>query len=513
MIEKVYRFMKEQNMLTECSQVIVGVSGGADSVCLLTVLQRLAGRYAFPVSLTAVHVHHGIRGPEADRDEAFVRKLCAELGVPCICSRKNIPAFAKASGLTEEEAGRSARYAVFAKEADRLSRQTGQAVRIAVAHHMDDQAETVLMHLIRGSSLNGMGGMAPVRGAVIRPLLCVTRGEIEDYLRLSGQAYMTDSTNQDNGYTRNRIRNELIPQIREQFNPNFTRQAAALAEDMRSVQQYLEAQACLLSQTAVSWEVLPEGRSAQIALPAFSSAAPLVRRLVLQVLTQLAGSPKHFYRKHIEAVIALREKDVGRILYLPCGLCAKRLYDAVILYAVTETAGEESGAESPVADGPVFVPLSEIALKPVTVLLGLRIRTAYGWVSVRAVRFELLSENALLHLKNTEFSEINDYTKYFDYDKMRDNLCFRFRQAGDCITVRADGAARKLKKELIDRRIPQADRDRVLLLSSEQSVLWAVGIRRSEACRVDPATKRCMKISVIVQEEKGNETTSDQRAD
>lgn len=509
MIEKVTSFIEEYQMLPDSGHLIVGVSGGADSVCLLQVLCTVIRRNGLSVSLTAVHVNHGIRGGEAKRDETFVKALCDRMGVPCVSCHINVPELARRERMTEEEAGRRARYDIFAEEARRQKEQDGQAVRIAVAHHMDDQAETVLMNLLRGSSLKGLGGMPPVRGEIIRPLLCVTRREIEDYLEQCGQPFMTDSTNRNSAYTRNRLRNEWIPALQKQFNPNLTVQISGLAADLQRVEQYMEEQAGQLEQSCVLWENAQEGQVASVAVSAFQAAPPALRhQLIYGLLVQLAGKHKDLYRTHIESVAALFDRGVGKKLDLPYGICAERFYDNVKLYRKRDVPAADPNCCTP-PDGPIgakgfkaLVSLAAVKEAPVCIPVKQWIYAGNGKiVYAEWMQFELISPEELESIKNSHFSLNYDYTKYFDYDKMEDNLCIRFRQDGDRIKVCADGACRKLKKELIDRKIPAADRRMVLLLAREQDVLWAVGVRRSETFRVEPTTVRCIKINVVVQEE------------
>lgn len=199
MREKVSRYMEKNGMLKAGQRVVVGLSGGADSVCLLSLLSDM--RSSLSIRLRAVHVHHGLRGQEADRDADFSRELCRKLDIPFILKMENAHQEAQNRRISEEEAGRLLRYEAFEQEAARWEEeereQEGAAlpVRIAVAHHGDDSAETILYHLFRGSGLRGLAGIAPVRGRVIRPLLCVSRQEILEYLREEGLSYVTDSTN------------------------------------------------------------------------------------------------------------------------------------------------------------------------------------------------------------------------------------------------------------------------------------------------------------------------------
>ena len=224
-LETIREFIREHDMLVPGDRVIIGLSGGADSVSLLMILSEL--KKELNIELFAVHVHHGLRGKEADRDSAYAQELSENLGVPFVCVHANVAEYARVNGVSEEEAGRHLRYRIL--EEQRLFRH---AAKIAVAHHADDQVETVLYNLFRGSGLKGLGGMRPVRDAVIRPLLSVTRKEILAYLEEKEISYCEDSTNSGTDYIRNRLRHEIIPAVRERINegaPSNILQAAKTA--------------------------------------------------------------------------------------------------------------------------------------------------------------------------------------------------------------------------------------------------------------------------------------------
>ena len=202
-LEKIRRFIEEEQLLAAGDGVLVALSGGADSVCLLLALTELAGPGGWQVR--ALHVHHGLRGPEADRDEGFVRELCGRLGVPLFVVHKDVAGYAREQGMSTEEAGRVLRYEALEAWGTAWAESIGagpvRRVRIAVAHHQDDNVETILHHLLRGSGLRGLGGMAPVMGNRVRPLLCVRRQEITGFLKQRGQDWCEDSTNQSRDYT------------------------------------------------------------------------------------------------------------------------------------------------------------------------------------------------------------------------------------------------------------------------------------------------------------------------
>ncbi len=218
MLDKVLEFIKKEQLVQAGETVAAGVSGGADSICLLSVLYALRERLG--IRLAAVHVNHGIRGAEADRDEAFVRSFCKERGIPCLVYHRDVPRLVKERHLSEEEAGRMVRLLCFREAMEELGAGTA-----AVAHNRDDNAETVLFHLFRGSGLKGLAGMAAktefpgeasgkTGGFLIRPLLDCSRQEIEDYLKKQETGFCTDSTNLSEAYSRNRIRLNILPQAR-----------------------------------------------------------------------------------------------------------------------------------------------------------------------------------------------------------------------------------------------------------------------------------------------------------
>jgi len=233
MLEKVKNYVKKWQMLTEEDCVIVGVSGGADSVCLLLMLLEMRKEIGFDI--VAVHVNHGLRGEEADEDEAFVKQFCVERDVLLETYFANIEDVAKERKMSTEEAGREVR-----RECFEQARIKYKGTKIALAHHQNDNAETFLFRLARGTGLKGLGGMAPVKDEYIRPLLCVARNEIEAYLREQGISYCADASNESDEYTRNRIRNHMIPYLETEINSKTIEHMSETMEQMRQVQDYLE---------------------------------------------------------------------------------------------------------------------------------------------------------------------------------------------------------------------------------------------------------------------------------
>ena len=240
--------LRQYSLFSQGDRIAVGVSGGADSVALLRFLAALRPQFGW--DLVVCHIHHGLRGAEADRDECFVRALADQLGLPCAVSRIDAAALALRDHISVEEAGRTARYAFFAQTA-------GEGGRIATAHTLDDSIETVLMNLVRGTGLRGLCGIPRIRGNIVRPLLDCTRAEVEDYLGALGQPYCTDSTNLTDDYTRNRIRHDILPRLCE-LNPNFPGAMARMLPRLAAQQALTD---CLAAQSAQQLQAPGRGRS------------------------------------------------------------------------------------------------------------------------------------------------------------------------------------------------------------------------------------------------------------
>ena len=312
--------------------VLVGLSGGADSVGLLLVLWKL--RETFQISLRALHVHHGLRGAEADRDAAFSRMLCERLEVPFYEFRIDAAKEALDRKCSVEEAGRQARYRLYEETAlawekemcpDLTSENAGgkeavaARVHIATAHHADDNAETVLFNLFRGSGLTGLSGIAPVRGRIIRPLLWAQRSEIQTWLRQQGQDWVEDSTNQESEYSRNWLRNELLPSVEERLNAQAVRHIDQAGRRIRQADAYLE-------EVAEEWlqKHAPDGKADAGALAEQAEIVQgyIVRRLFLKSKMPL----RDVTETHVQAVRELLYQGTGKSISLPHGFRAVNIY-------------------------------------------------------------------------------------------------------------------------------------------------------------------------------------------
>lgn len=281
MLEKIRAYIKENGMLERKDRIVIGVSGGADSVCLFFTLLEL--RREYELSLFVVHVNHGIRGAAADADEAFVRELAENQGVYFESFHADIPALAAEKGIGEEEAGRLYRYEAMEAVKERMG-----ANKIAVAHNENDCAETLILNLFRGSGLAGMSGIAPVRGEIIRPLLCVSRREIEEWLSKRQISYRTDHTNFCDEYTRNRVRLYLLPLAEREVNEQAVAHAAQTAMFLREAFEYMEKKI----KEAFDENVSVKNGEYFIKDGLLSEDAVIIKGVIKRALEELSGSKR-----------------------------------------------------------------------------------------------------------------------------------------------------------------------------------------------------------------------------
>ncbi|MGO4946152.1 tRNA lysidine(34) synthetase TilS [Blautia sp. Sow4_E7] len=469
MYQKVKAYIKEHGMIEAGDVVFAGVSGGGDSMAMLALLKRY--QTEMPFSLCAVHVHHGIRGEEADRDELLVKETCEKWEIPFLAYHYPVPELAKKWKMGLEEAGRKVRQDGFSRAeadyfgkievADHQDERNGAAarrgksrIRIALAHNENDVAETLLHNLCRGTGLKGLAAILPVRDGIVRPVLCLNKQEIVNYLIEEQIPYATDSTNLTDDYTRNKIRHQILPLLEEQVNSSAVRHMAETASLVSQAEEYLSRQGALLVKK------YGENREQGIFLSeAFWREEPAVASYgVLQVFEELAGKRKDFTAAHVKSVENLLRLQVGRRINLPYGLAALRTYGGILL-------GERE-------------------------LLGMSDRNPKG--------DEPVSQDNPFELKifSNEGQKIEEktYTKWLDYDKIEQELSIRTRQPGDFLVVDEKGSRKKLNRYFIDEKIPSEERDSILLLCAGSEVLWVVGGRINENYKITPRTRRILEI-------------------
>ena len=445
--------LQQYSLFSQGDRIAVGVSGGADSVALLRFLAALRPQFGW--DLVVCHIHHGLRGAEADRDECFVRALAEQLGLPCAVSRIDAAALALRDHISVEEAGRTARYAFFAQTA-------GEGGRIATAHTLDDSIETVLMNLVRGTGLRGLCGIPRIRGNIVRPLLDCTRAEVEDYLGALGQPYCTDSTNLTDDYTRNRIRHDILPRLCA-LNPNFPGAMARMLPRLAAQQALTD---CLAAQSAQQLQAACGGLSRQglSALP-----EPVCDRLLLRLLEQ--------NRLPVSAAAVERMTETRRTGG-KLDLAARSWFFvaqgdlAAVIYA-------PPGGIPPV---PVPLPQEETpVILPFSPQKSLKLTL---WNNIVANTSEKFNISLLIYA--------------IDCDRIKGYSFIRTRRPGDTFIIGKKQLS--LGEAWAAAGIPALLRPALMVLADEQGVLWAEGIGSSSRAAVTENTKQYVIIEC--QEEK-----------
>ena len=475
MLQTVLQYCKREKLIENGDYVLVGVSGGADSVCLLKLLAKLQKEIGF--FLEVVHVEHGIRGIESENDAAFVVRLCEELEIPMQLYFVDAVSYAKEQKIGLEEAARILRYDCYAQAAEKTA---SFKVKVALAHHADDNAETVLFQMIRGSGIDGMSGMRPMRElgphvTVVRPLLTITRAQIESYLEEEGQAYCVDSTNADMTYSRNKIRGEILPMLSE-INTQAVSHLNQSAILLRELGDYIKAQT-----DEAADKVLKQQERGVLLLEAELGRLPeILKKEVLHLaIRKAAGSGKDIGLDHVALLADLFSLQVGRSISLPYRVLARRVYEGVLLEKKDEeTFGSEAEAFC----------LEMNAEK-------LEARLINGGVTISVPDGEMHFSLTEYTGKSEEISK-NTYTKCFDYDKINDSFQIRTRKSGDYLIVDEDGHKKRLKEYFINEKIPSDKRDRILLLTQGDKVLWVIGGRISADSKVSSQTKRILKVQI-----------------
>lgn len=447
MKKKVLDFIRKNKLVKKGNSVVLGVSGGADSICMLKILSDLQKRLG--ISMYVLHINHQIRGEEADEDAAFVKKICTKFKVPHRIINVDVPALAEAEGLSVEEAGRYIRYDEFSKYAYEVG-----ATKIAVAHNSNDNAETVLMNLARGTGIKGLGGIPPKREMedangniveVIRPILCLSRKEIEQYLKENEIEYRNDSTNDSTDYTRNKIRLEIMP-ILENINDNAMQNITNASNELADTSEYIEKDV----DEAYDEYVSEENGKLFLSDESFAIDPIVLTGVIRKMIENTAGKLKDITRIHVGDVVSLSDKQVGKKVDLPYSIVAEREYEGISISTEDNKSDEEKDTREVV-------------------------------IAFEEDGFDVANIEELKH------------TKWLDYDKIND-VVVRTRQKGDYIVIDADGSKKKLKKYFIDEKIPRRERDQVLVVADGNHVLWVVGYRISEAVKVTPDTKKIIRL-------------------
>ena len=512
MKQRVRNFIENHGMIRPGDTVVAGVSGGADSLCLFLLLNEMSDE--IPFHLHVVHVHHGLRISAQD-DLSFVKELCEQKQVPYTIIYADAAASARQWGTGIEEAGRRLRYDAFRQVCDRLKEEKAggkrdSLFRIAVAHHREDQAETVLFHLCRGTDLRGARGMLPVNGEIIRPLLCESRACIEQYLTEKGFSWQEDETNTDTGYTRNYIRREILPRLEKGVHASAAQRISQFAAACAEAETYLSAVTARGLERCTA-EFLPDERMLipdsnvcimVLSLNDLQKEEPYLQgRILYRCLADSTVDGKDIGTVHVESLRRLCSGETDGQLSMPSRVTVFK--SAGKLFFCRETEGRET-------EGRETEGIEE------TDLMGCREQKRTYPVSegeyICCVRDFDGSMSAIPK---------NEYTNWFDYDKIGMFPVFRTRQPGDFMHLFSDGKSgedtcfpagsgtvdktvvpeedrrlirKKLARIMLDGKIPAGIRDKIVLPFSGNEVLWIPGVRMGDSFRVTSATTRVLEI-------------------
>lgn len=456
MEKEVLDYIRKNEMVKEGEVVLAGVSGGSDSMAMLHILKQIQKEIAF--TLQVVHIHHGIRGREADRDCSFVENICKEWEIPCMVYRYDVPKLSREWKLGEEETGRNVRREAFRKEREKCEGAVG--VKTALAHNQEDLAETMLHNLCRGTGVRGLCTMRPSSEGIIRPVLCLSRAQIADYLKKNQIPHIFDSTNQSEAYTRNRIRHHILPLLEKEINEKAAAHMVETASRLAQAEDYLALQGA---------QLLQRFKTAQgyLFTEDFFAQPQILQTYALQTAMEiLAGRRKDLLAVHYEKVLALWNMQTGKKISLPYQMEALRDYEGVRLALQAREKSEiTEGCREwnlPIP-GMLCCPLGEFRTE--------------------------------IFLYEGQKIEEKKYTKWLDYDRIKKDLCVRTRKSGDYLVINGQGNKKKINRCMIDEKIPAEKREQIPLVACGDEVLWMVGSRINAGYKINPNTQKVLVLN------------------
>lgn len=468
MIDKVLNTIKMNDMFKPGDKVIVAVSGGPDSICLLHVLYSL--RKSLGITLVAAHVNHCLRGEEADKDEEYVKEFCKTRDIKCFIKREDVHRIAKENGISCEMAGRDVRYNFFSELLDNVKGQ-----KIAIAHNANDQAETVLMRIMRGTGMEGIIGIKAVRDNIfVRPIINITRKEIEHYCEENKLHPRIDKTNLENIYARNKVRLELIPYIENNFNTDIIKALNRLSQTIKVDNEYMHEMAL----QAYRKYCKRDKSKVIINSEAFCQHEAILTRVIREALKDVKGSLYNLDKNHIYDIINIQKGTTGKLIMLPKSITVLNNYGNIELYVANEKEIKDKSQSEYI----------------------LRINNDNNLIDNRLI----VHINIINAKEKFDFNSKDNLVKFFDYDKINGEIKLRYRKNGDKFVPFGMNGSKKLKDLFIDLKIQKEKRDSIPLILFGEDIAWIVGYRISDKFKVDKNTKNILQIK-IEREESYNE--------
>ncbi|AND86172.1 tRNA lysidine(34) synthetase TilS [Clostridium tyrobutyricum] len=453
MIKTVLNTIKENNMLCKKDKVVVAVSGGPDSLCLLHILYKL--KEELDINLYVAHLNHCLRGKESDEDEKFVKNFCQSLDIEFRSKRVDINKISQQRNMSCETAGRKVRYEFF----NEVKKEVG-AQKVAIAHNANDQAETVLMRIMRGTGLEGLTGIKAVRDhEFIRPLINTTRCEIENYCKEENLNPQIDKTNLETIYSRNKIRLELIPYIEKNFNKDIINTINRLSDTIKVDNNYLDSIA--KEKFKKYCDTCPE--KVIISKEAFLEDEAIVSRILRLSLRDVCGNLYDFEKIHIYDIMRIQKHSTGKQIMLPNRIIVSNDYGDMIISKNIKKAKMSND---------IYV-----------------LHEGINNISNNcAVYIESYCNEGIKNISK------NKFIQYFDYDKIKGNIILRNRKEGDKFIPIGMKGSKKLKNMFIDLKISKERRNDIPLICFGKSIAWVVGYRMGELFKIDKHTKKILAI-------------------
>lgn len=457
--ERVIKNVYKHKLIKKDDNIILGLSGGPDSMVLLHILLYVRERISF--NLVVAHINHGVRGEEALKDEKFTEKVAKELGLDFFSTKADMIGLAKEKNISEEEAGREIRYGFFRK----LIKELGHG-KIAVAHNRNDQAETLLMRIMRGTGIDGLSGMSFKSDDIIRPILDINRWEIEKYVEDNSIETVVDKTNLETIYSRNKVRLELIPYIKENFNPNIIDTLFRLSENAKLDSSFLE------EWSGKVYKSISKEKSASVVMKSdlFMEEDKAVKnRIIRKAIYNLIHTLQGIEEVHISSVVDLFNKgETGKRIDLPHNLLAKVSYNNLII----EKDINEDMAEVCENKEETILQIGQNYLEEYNLEISLKI----------------------IDRKDINFKNVSSNVKFFDYDIMNEEIWIRTRNPGDRFAPIGMKGRKKIKDYFIDEKIPRDLRDEIPLLMCGENIIWVIGYRMSEDYKVKKETRSVLRV-------------------
>lgn len=463
MNEKVLEYIIQNSMIKEGDKVLVALSGGPDSVCLLYLLHTLKEK--LNIKIFAAHVNHLIRGDEAFADENYAKELCDALNIEFFVKRAKVEQIAKEKGISTEMAGRDERYDFF----NEIKKNIG-IDKIAIAHNANDQAETLIMRIMRGTGIEGLVGIKPVRDNIfIRPILSLTRKEIEDYCKVNNLNPRIDKTNLEEVYSRNKVRLKAIPFIAENFNSDIINSLNRLAYNASVDAEFIDS---IVEEKYSEYVTLNESEGV-IKAKAFLEKEAVLTRLIRKTLMDVSGAFNNFEMKHIYDVINLQKGSTGKKLNLTNKLIAINQYGDI------QIIREE-----------VFYKEDKDELITIDIAKLIEDKSNVYEFNFYKFKIEIINNDG-----NIDFSK-DENSKYFNFDSVA-TIKIRKRKNGDKMTPFGFNSEKKLKDIFISEKIPREQRDNIAIVEFDDNIAWVVGVRNSELFRIKKDNKKLLNIVCI----------------